>query len=74
MLANQPAETWCDIYSVHVSSDILQGCKLWSFFCNTGAQCLHLHNVLELRYSWWYKFKLQILPEKYKAVVCTSYC
>lgn len=27
-LANQPAEKWCDVYSVHLSSGVLQGCKL----------------------------------------------
>lgn len=35
-LAKQPAEKWCDVYSVHVSDDVLQGCKPWSF-CNTRA-------------------------------------
>jgi len=26
--ANQPAEKWCDVYSVHILNDVLQGCKL----------------------------------------------
>lgn len=28
ILANQPAEEWCDVYSVHISNDVLRGCKL----------------------------------------------
>lgn len=27
-LANQPAEKWCDVYSVHISNDALWGCQL----------------------------------------------